>query len=309
MVFDYFTKFFRQELRKEAEDDSEISLKKQIHLSAERFSIWLKENSIDEENAIHCVEVAFNLIKSQKGEEFPESLGVDAAAFMGTEFQKRFPGGDWIHHDFYGVALAKPGGVETGVFAPMPLVESYWKFGNPKLTLYFDEVAKRLEIEKAAFNPLIIRENEILKALKDARENKSENETAVILCQRFQEFWLDRHSMELPVSLQGCRILDRFLRENYFLNFHRQETYILAGFYLGEIIRGLFQGEWKLDASDIIRSRIEWPELSYYPVGRIFKMLSEFPIGEPLDEYVRLVPSARKEIRNQQSGKKENDAS
>jgi hypothetical protein len=114
----------------------------------------------------------------------------------------------------------------------------------------------------------------------------------------FRTYWRARHGQTIPVSLLGIRELDRFLRTHYLASFLDDSRLVEAGFYLGEVARGLYPAPWVLEGfTDVNRVALRYPELDYYPIGRIWKMMTERPRGEPLDEYVRLIPSARKELR------------
>ena len=123
--------------------------------------------------------------------------------------------------------------------------------------------------------------------------------TPSILIKDLQSDFQKAFDRELAFSLEGVKELERYLRSHFFFCDCTEMFLYRAGFFVGEIARQLFQGHWRFDPdAELETSRfvLQYPELSYYPIGRVFKFMATQPLDEHLDEYIRLIPSARKEM-------------
>jgi hypothetical protein len=106
---------------------------------------------------------------------------------------------------------------------------------------------------------------------------------------------------DVPLTLMGLRSAERWLRGHFLVRTAPLDDFHRLGFLLGEVMRGLYGGRWDFaDArrtGDWAHAALVFPELPFLPVGRILKLLVEQPEGNGLDDYVRLVPAARSEMR------------
>lgn len=234
----------------------------------------------------------------------PRQIASDAACLVGERVRAEH-GGEWREHHLLGVALVGVGGIPGAAFAPLRLVEKRWEIGDGlSVARFVESIPARLEAERA-FKASDDRRWTLRDALGKMSGAKAgtEQQTATWFAQRFRQRWFARHKAALPLSLQGVREAEAYLRSQFFLLFLDDFELATMGFFLGEVTRGLFQGEWTFDEAlrreDATRAALAWPELPYYPVGKVFKMLTEQPEDGAFDEYVRLVPSARSELRKQ----------
>lgn len=224
-----------------------------------------------------------------------ERLLSDAASHIG-EHVRAIAGGEWIEDEAWGVTLGGIGGIASGRFFPLPTIEKKIALGARfSLDAFLATLPARLEAERAKAHPCGEAPQDaewIGKSGADALDFVAAQEQA------FRAFWRQRFGGELPLSLLGMRELDGFLRSHYLLSFIEDTRLVQAGFAIGEVGRGLFGGEWDFRAATSIEKvALRFPELDYYPVGRIMKMMTERPEGSPLDEYLRVIPSARAELR------------
>lgn len=253
--------------------------------SAARFETWArKAANLPDASVPELIDAAFSL-----GAAESDAFLQDAAACLAVAWQQNY-GGDWEDSPLLGVCLANPAGIPHGRLRPMALIEK--KASAPKQFALADFCAKlpeRLEREKELSLPAV-------KEFHPDTEDPAAE--AVRQSESFREFWRERFRSELPLSLLGVREADRFLRTHYFAFFLNEDVLRTAGFFLGEVGRGLFQGEWRFEGSDPVYAALVYPELPYRPVGRIFKSIAEFPDDAPLDEYLRMIPSARRELRD-----------
>lgn len=208
-----------------------------------------------------------------------------AASWLGETVRSRH-GGTWKR---LGEPFEEVLSFETGVFLrPLEVVLKAWELAPEfRVAEFVAALPKRLEAEETfpAWAPLVIPSPS-----PDAPRTGAEE---------FRRAWNDRFKRPLPLSLNGVRELDRMLRSNFLLCSMNDDALVGAGLFVGEVARGLFGGEWRFDeVPPWHRVALEWPELRLRPIGRIFKMFTELPEGEPLDEFVRVVPAARKELRS-----------
>ncbi|MDK2970606.1 MAG: hypothetical protein PWP23_361 [Candidatus Sumerlaeota bacterium] len=234
-----------------------------------------------------------------------EQAASDAAAFFGEATREQL-GGTWREDALLGVVLAGVGGVEAARLIPMALVEKKWELGGGlSLALFFTSIEERL-VRERAFRARWQLPGQSAAQLITQTPPGRELVAARELTERFNAWWKARFGMPPALSLQGVRELERFLRSQFFLIMLEEDRLAEAGVFLGEVGRGLFQGEWDFAEArgpeGTARVALRWPELPYYPVGRVLRLVTERPEGEALDEYLRLIPSARTEIRKQQAG-------
>lgn len=232
----------------------------------------------------------------------PEVL--HAAAALG-EYVRRVFGGRWVaaEETFYAEPhVAEFGGLSAGKFFPLPLLEAAWlaRQGN-----FLESFCGALPARLSAERERLERAGSLEAPWKD--HGGAEGPVALsVASESAQAFrlWMDQSTGagKIPLSLVGVREIDRFLRSHYCVNCLEEDALVGAGFFLGETARGLFGGTWSLkETPPWDRAALVWPELPYYPVGRVFKMLTQRPLGDPLDEYIRIIPSARKALQAEQS--------
>ncbi len=264
---------------------------------AKNFLAWSRKKILSDKSKLSWADI--DAVISQEAENYrseqaPLPLVENTAAFIGERFIKKF-GGEWAEDETYGMIISSFQGKDSG-FDPFALSERAWEIGERNfLGSFFSAVPKRLSHEKK-IRP------EWTEAQKKFREilngKELDNGSIVRIIEVFRDNWEACFGRELPLSLIGLKELDKYLQSHYILNFLSIEELIAAGLYTGEIGRQLFGGEWIIPESKRSdRIALRYPELDYFPVGRIFKMMTEKPEKEPLDEYIRLIPSARKELR------------
>lgn len=219
---------------------------------------------------------------------FSESLIGDLAAFLGETVRGEH-GGEWAEAPLHGPVVQGLGGIPQAVYHPLALAEKKVRDRSRfSLAGFHATLPRRLEAEATKPQPT------------PARPAAGGPPAAVAgeASERLRAFWNRRFRVTLPLSLTGVRELDGFLRSHYFISLLPESFLFEAGCLVGEVTRGLFGGKWAWDEQPRPdRIALRWPELDYYPVGRIYKMMTTRPEGEPLDEYIRLVPSARAELR------------
>ncbi|MCC5874693.1 MAG: hypothetical protein JJU11_00605 [Candidatus Sumerlaeia bacterium] len=226
----------------------------------------------------------------------PVGLASDAACAFGEVLREQL-GGEWRISDLHGPVIAAPGGVAHGRLVPLAAIER--KALHPReysLEELAGSLRERLDAEEKispwpggtaldAFTPL------------QGKSNAEALEAAHAMAQDFRAQWAARLGSPVALSLMGVRQLDRFLRTHFIACFLEEGDLVRAGVFLGEVGRGLFGGSWDFtQGEEPDLAPLKFPELDYFPVGRIFKMMTERPDGEPLDEYLRLIPSARREL-------------
>jgi len=231
-----------------------------------------------------------------------ESLVSDAAAWVGEHVRCAY-GGQWIESPQWGLVLEGIGGVKSLRLIPLAVVEKQLELGARfSLEGFLAGVGKRIAAERDAPDFAPVR----LPAWESIRESSEPAAVALALAEEMRAEWKSRLRNDLPFTLVGVRELDGWLRSHYFVNRLEESTLVGAGFFVGEVARGLFGGEWSFrGASAFHEAALRFPELDYFPIGRIYKQMDQRPEGEKLDEYIRLVPSARKELRQQSEPSKE----
>ncbi len=274
-------------------DSAATGLEVSIEAAADRFRGWLgDEGGI----ALARADEKLNQLHELKGDP-GEAVAGDGAAFLGEALREAHSG-EWVEDSVYGLVVAGVGGIGHGKFLPLNVIEHKLRVGPGwSLEKLFESIPARLDAERKLPIPVMQDPAEIAARLRGMDAGQCA-QTAAEYSERFRQFWRARFPVELPLSLTGVREVDGFLRSHYYLNFLGDVQLIEAGFFLGEVARGLFEGEWKFSESKAAEdAALVWLEIEYFPIGRIYKMMTEQPTGEPLDEYIRLVPSARKEMR------------
>lgn len=235
--------------------------------------------------------------------EPPQELLSQCAAFLGERLREAH-GGAWREDDRFGVALAGAGGIAHGMAFPLAMAEKKWELGEKlKLAQFFANLPAGFERERVRSgygDGRALTRWEIAERVAGVEPGR-ETWMAQASAEAFRAFWRARFGAEVALSLQGLREAERLLRSQFLMLTLREETLVQLGFFAGEIARGLYGGEWDFAEArttrDPARCAMRWPELPLYPIGRTFKLLTERPEGEALDDFVRLVPSARRELR------------
>lgn len=275
------------------------SLRDEVQRGATRFREWVEAAHPDNRgNILPAIDHALETYPRPEDGELPTALLSDAASAYGEILREKF-GGEWIEDDLTGVVLSGSGGIPRCRLLPLSAIERKAAapdtFSLEKLT---DSLAGRLEAEKKSPPWPGGTAKEVFAPLAGKSGNEAQG-AAQSMAQEFRDHWAKRHGAPLPLSLMGVRQLDQMIRTHYFACFLTGGDLLHAGVYLGEVGRGLFEGEWDFtNIQDPHLAPLRYPELDYYPIGRLFKMLTTHPEGEPLDEYLRLIPSARKELRD-----------
>lgn len=273
------------------------SLAGEIAQGAERFRTWVKTSHPElSPDSVAAIDQSIAQYPAGTGEALPEAFASDAASALGEILRDRF-GGEWKNDALHGPVISSPSGLDHGRLIPLAAIER--KALHPdgfSLEKLVDSLRERLVAEEkitpwpgggagGAFAPL------------EGLTGSPAHEAAHTMAQDFRKEWEARLGAPVALSLMGVRQVDRFLRSHYIACFLEEGDFVRAGIFLGEVGRGLFGGNWDFshgDAPDL--APLRYPELDYYPIGRIFKMMVEKPEGEPLDEYLRLIPSARREL-------------
>ncbi|MDX1972589.1 MAG: hypothetical protein SFY68_08675 [Candidatus Sumerlaeia bacterium] len=242
-------------------------------------------------------------------EHFLASLNTDedntvslnnAAAFLGELVRNRF-GGEWHTHRLFGLSLVNIGAVEGFVFSPLHLVEKKSELGaGLSLERVLGMIPQRIDAAKAdrirfGFSSASL--EQVLERLLSG--NAAINVRAALLCEELLRQWPERFGRPLVRSLVGIRELDTFLKSQHFLFSFDEELLARLGIFVGEVIRGLYGGEWTYSGTgDTEALSLEFPELALHPIGKVYKLLSIQKNGESLEEYLRLIPSARQAMRD-----------
>jgi hypothetical protein len=262
-----------------------------VEEAAHRFAQWSTGEAAVKIDDLDRIDQAINEKRITQGEgEMSEAFASEFASYLGELARQHF-GGQWTEDPRFGYCLCDFSEMKPGRFFPLSLAEIKWESGESfKLTTFFKTLEKRLEAEKNKSVGESVCEEDFL--------NNTEGNIGQKGTEQFRAFWKDRFGVNLPITLLGVREVDGFLRSHYIACFLTDFQLITAGFFIGEVARGLFEGEWiKEKAGTIEKTALRFPELDYYPIGRIFKMMTEHPAGDPLDEYIRLIPSARRELQ------------
>src|SRR5690606_24158744 len=190
---------------------------------------------------------------------------------------------------------------------PLAMAEKTWELReNLSLAQFIENLPARLDQERRWLTYQVGNRPSSEEIARDLAETSAGRELAKAqeYVRNFGDWWKTRFGFPLPLTLQGVRELERFIRSQFFLFSLHEETLAQFGFFIGEVGRGLFEGEWNFDelreGGHPSRVALAWPELSYYPIGRIYKMFTERQESDALDEYLRLIPSARHELRTRE---------
>lgn len=278
------------------------SLEEELARAADRFEQWARRRTGNGAAALPLlIGRALDERKaSQDDGGLSEAVASDAAAALGEHWRAAF-GGRWAEDPLHGIVLAGSGGLPAARLIPLSAVLRRWERGD---TYCLEKLTKSLEdrlAAEAALPPWPGGRMEELRARLAGLEGDEAAAAALSLAGEFRAHWRERPGGELPLSLVGVRALDGFLRTHYISCFLGPADLARAGFFLGEVGRGLFEGRWDFRGLPSLESApLRYPELDYFPIGRIFKMMTGQPAGEPLDEYLRLIPSARAELRGRQ---------
>jgi hypothetical protein len=226
-----------------------------------------------------------------------ETLAMAAAAL--GEDARRAHGGAWREDPFLGLVLAEVGGIAKVRLRALDAVRKKAQLGAAfRMEGFAARLPGRIAAEgaQAAYHDGPPDMGALLATLRGGDADALREAAGA-----WRAFWKSRFGQEIPFSLRMVKDMDAFLRTHYLVFALHEATLAHAGLYVGEVARGLFGGTWQpLPAgAEVHRLALAWPELTYYPVGRVFRMMSECPEGEGLGDYVRLIPAARKELRGQ----------
>ncbi len=279
------------------------SLEREIGDTARRFTNTLKNSHPDARDPVVAVET---FIESRRGNDAstpPADLASDMAAYLGEHARSLF-GGQWGNDPLFGLCLLAPGGVRHAALGPYQIVRKKWQLGHGlSLATLFENIPTRLESH--SHRPTIA-----LPAPADVREDA--NDFAKSTASRALAVMGRDLGAEIPQTLVGLRTAERWLRGHFLLRAAHVDEFHALGFLLGEVMRGLYGGEWNFDkahrSGDWADAALTYPELPFMPVGRILKLLIEQPEGNGLDEYARLVPAARNDMRRDRAALPANDS-
>ncbi len=224
----------------------------------------------------------------------------NAAAFLGELVRSRF-GGEWQTHRLFGLSLVNLGGVEGFVFSPLHLVEKKAELGEGvSMERVLGIIPQRIDaakVDRTRFGYSNATLEQVLENL--LKEYTTINVRAALLSEELLRQWPERFGRPLVRSLVGIRELDTFLKSQHFLFSFDDELLARLGVFVGEVIRGLYGGEWTYAGTgDTAAISLEFPELALHPVGKVYKLLSIQKRGESLEEYLRLIPSARQAMKD-----------
>ncbi len=221
----------------------------------------------------------------------PEGILECGAIWLGDCVRERY-GGTWQDDPIFGVVVGDFAQVPGLRFRPHDAMQKKWELRSGfSLATFESRLSHRTMAEDGHAVPDLPSPQAI------AEMCAADPAGAAARCARALSLdWKGRFGAELPLSLRGVRELDRWLRTHYLVCGVTEAEMLCAGLFVGEVARGLFGGEWSPDP-DPVRTALRFPELDYKPVGRIFKMMTELPEREPLEDYVRVIPSARRELR------------
>ncbi len=229
-------------------------------------------------------------------DDFTDTFLSGLAAWTGERLRTKH-GGSWSEDSAHGLVLSGVLGVAHVRAFPLAIaIHKTAKSDTFSIQTFMNNVDEGLRREKA-----FTEYHSSAPSALDGHGFENTPTTARELAESFRSFWLMRFGRPLPPSLHGVRQMDSFLRSQYLFATVRDETIAQSGFFLGEVARSLFQGEWDFtkarETGAAKDAALCWPEIDLYPIGRIYKMLTERPDADPLDEYIRLIPSARSELR------------
>jgi hypothetical protein len=283
---------------------NEQELQAEIEEAKRHFLGWAGLNRLYLEGCFEDVRT-FDRLLNEAAKAFPsakekEQLINGISAYLGILVQERFRG-VWQEHFLFGVSLGELYGIPGMVFSPRHLVEKKWLMGSGlSLERILGSIPQRISAAR--------REREVFQmGTRTIRElllelGKEEKPLALILSLKATEFslhWEKRFQKRLVRSLVGVRELDVFLRSQYFFFSCEDELLFGMGVFLGEVARGLYGGKWEIKQTNSTAELVlEFQELELYPVGKILKALSIQPEGDSLEDYLRVIPSAREELRN-----------
>lgn len=295
-------------LTRPATSEEPPALEEELRLSSERFTGWLQQRAPEKAplEPLALIDPALEALRAATPRDAPPPQDAlsDAAAFLGESFRAQH-GGVWNEHPLFGLVVSQDKNAALH-FLPLQAVEKKWELGaGLSLARFFENLGERIDAERNAAERGARRTLEAIGADLAATQDGREQAVAGERARRFTKTWKARFEADLPFSLQGVREAERFLRSQFFLFGIGEESLVDAGFFVGEVGRGLFGGKWDFaevrESADAARAALVWPELPYYPVGRVLRLMTEQPEGESLDEYLRLVPSARQELRKTQT--------
>jgi hypothetical protein len=277
-----------------------------VRAAAERFQAWARGRAPqaathDDSPAAACalVDAALEAARPSPPGAPPEALAADAAAFLG-ESVRRAHGGAWREDPFLGFVVSGVGGHAHLSLLPLAMVEKKWELGaGLRLDRFAATLPERLTRRAAHAAPDLPPPAELI--LDPGRGALA---VASDLASHFREDWRARFRAAPPLSLAGVREAERFLRSQFFLCGIDEAFVLRLGGFVGEVARGLYQGEWSADEARATgapeRLALVHPELPLYPVGRCLRLWHAKPEGEALDEFIRVIPSARSELRRRQ---------
>ncbi|MGF1572023.1 MAG: hypothetical protein ACFCU1_03035 [Sumerlaeia bacterium] len=278
-------------------------LELEISKTAEEFNRWAAKHAVIFDGSFQDVVKIDGLLLELSGqitdqEQRTRTLNA-AASYLGILVQGHFQG-EWCEHEIFGICLNQLKGIEGLVFSPKHLVEKKSALREElSLERILGSLPRRIEAvesDRSRFPYESTSAEELL-----TRYSDSSTPLAVrfsLIAQEFTAHWEQRFRKPLTRSLVGAKELDIFLKSQYFVFSCDHLLLQHMGIFIGEIARGLYGGQWTLEStSGVSDLKLVYPELALSPLGKIYKTLSKQAEDESLEEYLRLIPSAREELR------------
>jgi len=272
----------------------------ELKLAAEDFRFWTEQEKI----SLHLefkdvVEIENHINSLRNWGEFSDRWISNASAYLGELVIEKFDG-EWIDDHLFGYVVENIGDSNNLSFSPSHLIQFFLTSkGKVSLSRILGSLPERIKQSKKIEEKILASWGALDHFFFARLWNEKKALTPSILCKQLQDDFEKAFDRKLVLSLEGVKELERYLRSQFFFCELTEDFLYRAGFFVGEVARQLFQGTWKFDQdTELETSRfvLQYPEISYYPVGRVFKFLVTQPMDEHLDEYIRLIPSARKEM-------------
>jgi hypothetical protein len=218
----------------------------------------------------------------------------DLAALLGGHVRSTV-GGQWGDDPLFGLSILQPRTLPHAVIGPLQAIRKKWQLGEGlKLANLVANLPSHLNAQarRPESPPLVI-----------PQSGMDESAFAASCAKQACTFIARDLGVDIPMTLVGLRHAERWLRGQFLVRTVPLADLHRLGFLLGEVMRGLYGGKWSFDqarqTADLADTALIQPELPFYPLGRVMKMMLEQPEGNGLDEYVRLVPAARKGMKDE----------
>jgi len=268
------------------------SMEEEIAQASRKCERTLRDAGFDPREPVQAVEQFIESKRGSEGSSPGAELASDLAAFLG-EHARFLVGGKWDEDPLFGLSVVQPGGLAHGVLGPYQIVRKKWQLGDGlSLRNFFKNLQGHLEVNAhRTSTPLANAEN----------AEVADEEFAAATAEQARATLSRDLGTEVPATLVGLRSAERWLREHFLVRTAPIDDFDRVGFLVGEVMRGLYGGEWSLgkarQSGHWADAALVYPELPFFPVGRVLKLLAEQPEGNGLDDYARLVPAARRDLR------------